>query len=282
MPESVRKFIPPMKEMDFINIWYSKRETTSNWHYDSYDNFLCTLKGTKRFYILPPNDFKPYLKYESVLTDMYNQADETMEISHTGRRGLRRKLQTVIIRENEALYLPKGWHHKVSSFGEKIVAIKFWFRSVERCSLASSLNKEFIWRYITHEIIEQRVKEFLRAHYDSIQTRDHIDLLKNTRKKYKKIEEAIDSADSIFRYLFKTPAWKIRGFLEEISTQKEELLDKFLKNLNEKNIELLVKRLEEIDKKFLVWKPFNIAEIYAEFSRQEEAVDDFYSVWRRI
>ena len=186
-----------------------------------------------------PNNFKPYLKYESVLTDMYNQADEIKELNHSEERGHRRNIKSVIILKNEARYLPKGWHHWVSAIGEEIIAINFWFRSVERsCILAPTLNSEFIWRYITHEKIENRVKLFLRGHYDALQARYHNSSMKNITKKIERIKKVIDSQDTIFRYLFKVPAWKIRGFLEDIRSQ-EELLNHFLSKLSENNIELL-------------------------------------------
>ena len=44
--------------MDSINLWYSKKNTTSNLHYDSFDNFLCVIKGEKKVLIYKPNDIK--------------------------------------------------------------------------------------------------------------------------------------------------------------------------------------------------------------------------------
>ena len=63
--------------------------------------------------------------------------------------------------------------------------------------------------------------------------------------------------------------------------QEKSLLQGFLQKLNEKNIELLVNKLEAIDKKFLIGRETS-DDIFVEISKQEREVDEFYSLWSTI
>ncbi|KRX02784.1 hypothetical protein PPERSA_02274 [Pseudocohnilembus persalinus] len=69
IPKFISQFF---NNLHAINMWYSKKETSSNWHYDSHDNFLCILEGYKIVYILPPDN--QILERPSILLQFYNQA----------------------------------------------------------------------------------------------------------------------------------------------------------------------------------------------------------------
>lgn len=55
------------QKLDSINLWLSQRPTTSNWHYDSYDNFLCMISGLKRVRLLSPSRGPKILNATSML-----------------------------------------------------------------------------------------------------------------------------------------------------------------------------------------------------------------------
>ncbi len=56
-------------EIERINLWASKKPTSSSWHYDSYDNFLFMIEGQKTFYLYPPNE--PSMKCEALTTESF-------------------------------------------------------------------------------------------------------------------------------------------------------------------------------------------------------------------
>ena len=43
------------KLINHVNFWMNKKETISEWHFDSFDNFLIAFQGGKNAYLLDPN-----------------------------------------------------------------------------------------------------------------------------------------------------------------------------------------------------------------------------------
>jgi len=132
-----------------VNLWFSKKETFSHLHYDSYDNFLFMLKGKKIFNLFPPNDYS--IKCESVLTNSFQQSKQLCKS--------RRKLQ-IELKNNEAIFIPQGWYHDVSSFGEgNIIAVNIWFNSIEDIC---NQREKYLFRYLTSKLLDNEIQKLLK------------------------------------------------------------------------------------------------------------------------
>ena len=109
------------QELDSINLWLSRKTTISNWHYDSYDNFLCMISGTKEIRLLSPSLGNKILNRNSILEPFYNQAN--------GKDGKRSKKEIKChLNRNQILFIPQGWYHYVKSHNEDLmVGLSIWF-----------------------------------------------------------------------------------------------------------------------------------------------------------
>ena len=169
-----------------INIWHSKKNTISDWHYDSYFNLLCVIKGTKVVEMFPPNS--KILKSESILTDCYNQASFT-------KKYIDNKVEAKVkfkLKKNEALFIPPGWFHRVSSKGKNgISALNFWFNSIDQNNIIEE-NSDFFLKYLLHKKLNQYC-DYSIEYYVEINKVNFIFLLKNNiifyiKKKIGKIQ----------------------------------------------------------------------------------------------
>lgn len=136
-----------------INIWHSFKNTLSKFHYDSYENFLCVLKGTKTV-LLAPNNSKFIKAYplgensgnqcQRIRYKRSNDVIQKMKIEYEAKQYERDysilqcykedliKISKYFIikstiNENEILYIPEGWWHQVETFGKDNLAINFWW-----------------------------------------------------------------------------------------------------------------------------------------------------------
>lgn len=64
----IKSITPPFFDnFDEINLWMNKGHISSTNHYDSYDNILCQLQGTKRIFLFPPSE-----RYNLYLHNRFN------------------------------------------------------------------------------------------------------------------------------------------------------------------------------------------------------------------
>lgn len=219
------------ESIERINLWASLKETNSSLHYDSYDNFMFVLKGKKKFTVFKPNDKS--IACESVLTNSYQQAKM---ISDKPGKGIE-----ITLNEGEGIFVPQGWYHKVDSQGDDgILAINIWFDSVEKICTA---REKYLFRYLANFLIEKEIKELLKT-YQTEECYSNIDLiewpefnkmLKNNNVTY---FEVILSKISFF---------SIRDFFLKASENDSIGFTRLLMSLSPMQVELLTKKLEDID-----------------------------------
>ena len=229
-----------------INLWFSKKETFSQLHYDSYDNFLFMLKGKKTFILYPPNDNQ--VKCESVLTNSFQQS----KLLGKSRRKLRVKLK-----DNEAIFVPQGWFHEVTSTGEgNIIAINIWFNSIEDIS---NDREKYLFRYLTAKLIENEIKELLIQYKKSLtnlsgqlqcwkicQSLELKDKAEYIMSLYRKPFEHL-GLNLFLLVLFKISNYLLRTFILHMLDSDPNGLQRMFLKLDNCAVEFLTRKLEQVD-----------------------------------
>jgi len=144
-------------EIHDINLWHAPQNCRTNVHYDDRDNLLMVTRGAKTVELCPPGCIRgsgvysehanhPYLLRKR----MYNTCGTKQINLEVGKTRQLKKDRTLIISvcEGEALYIPRGWWHRVESAsnlynkqpGRGCTAVNVWFdyrhssRSIVSCS----------------------------------------------------------------------------------------------------------------------------------------------------
>ena len=201
------------EDLDSINLWLSRKPTISNWHYDSYDNFLCMISGIKEIRLLSPQIADQILVKRTITDPFYNQADEQIKKKHP-------KEILCNLKENEILFIPQGWYHHVKTEGEDLmVGLSIWFNSIEDESFFKG-REDYYLRFLLLKKCEKEIK--------------------------KKIQKFM--AEKPLKKLDGLNPDEIRTFFNKIAADPN-VLQEFLLGLNEFEVEFFTGLLEEIDKK---------------------------------
>ena len=230
-------------DIDRLNLWFSKKETFSSLHYDSYDNFLFMLTGRKTFNIYPPNAKE--VVCESVLTSSFHQAKSPKQSKH--------KIK-VEISSNEAIFIPQGWFHEVVSKGSCIVAVNFWFNSIEQICNG---REKYLFRYLMANQIEKEIANALEE-YKGLITKifKETELFKTFRpldynQKAQFIIENENQRLAIQLFTFtalQIPEKSLRSFIIQIMYYNSAKAQYILCNLDDRAAEYLTNKFEKVDK----------------------------------
>ncbi|CAD8145051.1 unnamed protein product [Paramecium pentaurelia] len=128
-----------------VFLWCSKGFTDSGWHYDSYENYLGVVEGTKIVYLR--NKCINWSQFESVCSEQYNHL----------KKGQKLLSKFVILQKNEMLYIPQGMLHRVISY-DSTIGVNVWMESITQSKLKVN---HYQLRYILNEIITKDVKKFI-------------------------------------------------------------------------------------------------------------------------
>lgn len=98
-------------------MYYGKR--ISDWHYDGHDNFLYVLDGLKCVYLTHPT----HIKAKSFCSLFNNHCEKKVDETNL-------PMMKALITNGDALFIPKGWWHKVISTGRPSKAVNYWGNSI--------------------------------------------------------------------------------------------------------------------------------------------------------
>jgi lysine-specific demethylase 8 len=122
--------LPPFVERDEIAegiLWMGSGEQVTPLHYDPAENLNCTIMGSKRWILFPPDEGPNLLVGGHDGSDsMLSSLDELTE-GGVWRGGDVRQAYEVTMAPGEILYLPAGYSHHVFSSREPSAAVNFWF-----------------------------------------------------------------------------------------------------------------------------------------------------------
>jgi len=142
----------PAAKLTMTNLWVGGHSMKNGLHFDNYDNLLHQLAGTKRALLFPPADAR-HLYYASEGTNIRRHAFslESGFANDTIHEAQRKNVARINVfdaqvgathptvekasptvcelREGDALFLPKGWHHAVISAaeGRRNIAVNTWY-----------------------------------------------------------------------------------------------------------------------------------------------------------
>ncbi|OMJ74637.1 hypothetical protein SteCoe_26381 [Stentor coeruleus] len=214
-----------------VHLWMNVKPVISETHYDSYQNLLCIINGSKFVELVPPSAM---LKSYSVISDVHN---------HTLNRP--RAAYEINLKKGDILYIPEGWWHRVES-SENTVALSYTWKGIDQQALAIDLRGEldvYITRNAIKRMAVKRIDQVLQKKA-------------NDAKLDAKILENISAGDSelinelfeeygIIQILYNAPPTSVRRLLTKMKKSKE--LIKFLKSLNAEEGYLIMKKLDECD-----------------------------------
>ena len=66
IPDKYKKQLLKLENVSKYNFWYYSNGANSGLHYDTYENYLCQMKGSKKVYLFPPSSSK-YLYGDTIL-----------------------------------------------------------------------------------------------------------------------------------------------------------------------------------------------------------------------
>ena len=100
-----------------VNLWMNISPVLSSLHYDSYNNIILVLSGTKRVVLAHPietSKLQPFAAYS--LSGGANHSHTTMSTVESLYPG---KVDTlsVVLEAGDALFIPEGWWHEVIRSG---------------------------------------------------------------------------------------------------------------------------------------------------------------------
>jgi Thermophilic glucose-6-phosphate isomerase and related metalloenzymes len=249
-----------------INLWYSKKETFSQLHYDSYDNFLFMIKGTKVFTLYPPNTKE--VVCESIITTSYQQA-KVIPNNNSNTKGIKIKVSP-----GEAIYLPQGWYHEVESYGDSdIIALNVWFNSIKDICQG---REKYLLRYLLFDLIEKEVESGLKLYQEhrSIALEEtnsngnYIDYYLN--KILNGFSTSPLTAQNLFTsLLFSVRRDQVRYLIHRLAVEGPNILYELLMSPDEWSIEFLTTTLEAID---------NTPEEIMEQNQNYVSKDEFYNI----
>lgn len=120
----------PELHLSQINFWANiQSPVISSLHYDLYNNLLCVVTGQKTVRLLPPSATTYLHKVAPVYAESTNHADDDLfnpirkDEVETKTNG---QLFEFILNPGDALFLPEGWWHQISSTAGTM-AVNFWW-----------------------------------------------------------------------------------------------------------------------------------------------------------
>jgi hypothetical protein len=157
-------------------MWMSRGNTTSSLHFDTHDNLMLQLDGTKELFLWHPNqsaymysDFHTKFGLSPINTDRVDlERFPEFAKSHAHR---------ALLRPGDALYIPDGWWHVVHSYPGRNLAVAIEFQpldgDVER-HWPPEVVSRFHWKglfWAEQVKIRYEMRERLgRSHYASAQS----------------------------------------------------------------------------------------------------------------
>ncbi|KAL7465268.1 hypothetical protein ACHAXS_005589 [Conticribra weissflogii] len=188
-------------EIHDINLWHAPQNCRTNVHYDDRDNLLMVTRGVKTVELCPPGCIRgsgvysehanhPYLLRKRTFSSSSNK-QRNLEVDKT-RQLKKDRTYIVSICEGEALYIPRGWWHRVESASNP--------HSQQRGGGCTAVNVWFDYRH--HSCLPTHMRSFqLRQsarNYYNINKGDAITaILEDKRKSIWRINSDVDNFESI-------------------------------------------------------------------------------------
>ena len=110
-----------------VNLWYSQKGSRIPLHWDSRDNILAQVKGSKSVVLYAPDqtdNLYPGLEGARWASQVDIDEPDLQRHSAFARAQVAARF---ILNEGEALYLPRRWWHHIITLSDRAVSINYWY-----------------------------------------------------------------------------------------------------------------------------------------------------------
>ena len=132
-----------------VNLWLNVRKAVSQAHYDSYNGILCVVHGAKRVRLWPS---AAILYANPLFGETYNGLPPGTLLPPASL--------VVTVHRGEALFIPEGWWHEVTS-QPNTIAVSFWWKGFDQQVLrdfAGERLDNYLLRATLRRVVEQHVR----------------------------------------------------------------------------------------------------------------------------
>lgn len=210
-----------------INLWHAPQSCCTNVHYDESDNLLIVTNGVKLVELCPPGCIQASGVYSA-------HANHPKLLRRHGNTNIQREIQSTLERKKgrthvvtvaagEALYIPRGWWHRViskcdindaSREGSGCTAINVWFEyqhpsrqtnvpeHMAVFQLRQSSRRYFVLNkdYATNSLLEVKKEAYFRENempYISLSQPDWDERDRIIQKEWKDINEIVFESEEL-------------------------------------------------------------------------------------
>ena len=127
------------------NLWMNIKAAVTPLHYDSYNNILVVVTGTKRVRLLSPSitsKLKPFSAWSTIRGANHSHVEDLNSLLVAGQLSSS-DILTVNLKAGDALFIPEGYWHDVYST-ECTMAINFWFEGAIAAMLKAESNLKML------------------------------------------------------------------------------------------------------------------------------------------
>jgi len=140
------RFLP--SEEFCVYFWMNTKEVVSDFHYDSYQNLLTVVHGSKIVELIPPSRL---INSYTIDNEAYNHTPSDLSGEFK-----------VTLFAGDVLYIPEGWWHKVKS-SPYTVGLSFTWNGVDQQVLAKDTNGELDFFVVRNAMKRIALKEIEKS-----------------------------------------------------------------------------------------------------------------------
>ncbi|KDO27298.1 hypothetical protein SPRG_07548 [Saprolegnia parasitica CBS 223.65] len=161
LPHLASTFPPPkaIAEMALtqVNLWMTLQASRTTLHYDAYDNVLTVVRGAKHVKLFAPTSD---VGAHPVTSKSANHARLTLD-----ELDARAPDATFTVTPTDALFIPEGWWHQVSS-DPFTIAVNYWFDGLRPALVQHPHMQPYYARVLLEDMLAHARKQALQAYLD--------------------------------------------------------------------------------------------------------------------
>jgi len=148
------------RPLESISVWVNVEKARSGLHYDCNHNLLCVVTGEKRVTLYPPNEHTATLRPAAVFAESSNHSLLSPDVVPGPARF------EFSLRAGDALFIPEGWWHAVTS-SPHTIGVNFWWAGI-RPIAENSTTRPYVMRTAMISAMKDRKEEIVADRLRSI------------------------------------------------------------------------------------------------------------------
>ncbi|OQR98745.1 hypothetical protein ACHHYP_08136 [Achlya hypogyna] len=155
--------------MTQVNLWMTLAASATTLHYDAYDNILRVVRGTKYVRLFTPTS--------AVAAHPVYSKSANHSLLQMADIEAREPTYSFTVTPNNALFIPEGWWHQVSS-EPFTIAVNYWFDGLRPALVMHPHMQPYYARVLVEDLITQARKAhkvaFVKAAASLMRTEKHL------------------------------------------------------------------------------------------------------------